>query len=81
MKRRGRLAHVFIEALPPRHGYDSIFPIRLNSVSESFDSDSTHDTQWLSNIDSNQLTTQNSFLEFDSNRLMTAYDSKSFPEF
>ena len=54
-----------------RHGCDSIFFIRFNSVSESFVSDSTHDWQWLSKIDSNQLTTRNSLLEFDSNRLTT----------
>ena len=60
-------------------GTTQFFPIRFNSVSESFDSESTHGTQWLSNIDSNELTTENGFLEFDSNRLMTAYDSKSFP--
>ena len=46
-----------------------IFSIQLNLASESFDSDSTHDSQWLSGIDSNQLTTLNGFLEFDSNRL------------
>ena len=68
-------------AIQPRHGYDSFFSIRFNSVSESFDSDSTHDSQWLSKNDSNQLTTKNGFLEFDSNQLMTTHDSKSFPEF
>ena len=55
-----------------------IFSIRFNSVSESFDSDSTHDSQWLSKIDSNQLTTQNGFLEFDSNRLMTQMAFQNF---
>ena len=58
-----------------------IFSIRLNSALESFDSDSTHDSQRLSKINSNQLTTQNGFLEYDSNRFMTTHCSKSFTEF
>ena len=62
-------------------GTTQFVSIRFNSVSESFDSESTHDSQWLSKIDSNQLTTQSNLLEFDSNRLVTTHDSKSFPQF
>ena len=59
-------------------GTTQFFSIRLNSVSESFDSDLTHDSQWLSKIDSNQLTTENGFLEFDLNRLMTQMAFQNF---
>ena len=52
-------------------GATQIYLIRFNSVSASFDSDSNHDSQWLSRMDSNYLTTRNGFPEFDSNRLMT----------
>ena len=59
-------------------GMTHFFSIRVNSVSESFDFDSTHDSQWLSRIDSNQLATQNCFLEFDSDRLMTQMAFQNF---
>ena len=45
---------------------------------KSFDSNSTHDSQWLSKIGSNQLTPQNGFLEFDSNRLMPQMAFQNF---
>ena len=66
--------------MTPDMGTNHFFSIRFNSVSESFDSDSTHDLQWLSKIESNELTTQNGFMDFhnfDPNQL----DSKNFPEF
>ena len=59
-------------------GRTQIFPIQCNSVSESFESDSTRDPQWLSRIDSNQLTTQKGLLEFDSNRLMVQMAFQNF---
>ena len=56
----------------------TLFSIRSSSVSESFDSDSNHDSQRLSRINSNQLTTQNGFLQFDSNRLLTQMNFRNF---
>ena len=68
-----------IALLSPDMGtYDSFFFIRFNSVSESFDSDASHDSQSLSRIDSNQLTTRNAFLEFNSNRHMTQMAFQNF---
>ena len=61
-----------------RHGYDSFFSITFNLVSESFGSDSTHDLQWLSRIDTKQLTTRNGFLELDSNRHVTQMAFQNF---
>ena len=59
-----------------RHGYDSFYFISFNSVSESFHSNQLNDAQWFvtqwhneSWVDSNKLTTQNRFLNFDSQRL------------
>ena len=63
---------------PGRHGYHSVFFIRFNSVSESFDSDSTRESQWLLRIDSNQLMTRNGFLEFKSNQVMTQMTFQNF---
>ena len=54
------------------------FSNRFNSLSESFDSDSTRDSQWLSRVDSNQLMPRNGFPEFDSNRLMTQMAFQTF---
>ena len=66
----GWLAHEGLGRHGPHMGTTQFF-MRFNSVSENFDSDSTHDSPLPSKIDSHQLMTQNCFLEFDSDRLMT----------
>ena len=63
---------------PSRSWVRFSFFIRFNSVSESFDSDSTRDSQWLLRIDSNQLMTRNGFLEFESNQVMTQMAFQNF---
>ena len=55
-----------------------IFSIQFNLVSESFDSDSNHDSQSPIRIDSNQLTIRNGLLEFHSNLLMTQMVFQNF---
>ena len=54
-----------------RHGYESIFFIRFNSVSENLDSTQLMTHHGFTRIDSTQLTTQKIFQSFDLNRLMT----------
>ena len=56
-------------------------PDFLNSIQPKLGKlwiDSNHDSQWLYKNWSNQLTTQNGFLKFDSNRLMTQKASRIF---
>ena len=69
-----------------------IFLIRINLVSESFDSTQLMTLNDFKGIDSSQLTTQNEFIKFDSSRLTTqkasrifrfnlTHDSKTLPRF
>ena len=51
--------------------YDSLFFIRLNPVSESFDSTLLMTRNGFTKIDSNQLKTQPTFQSLDSNQLVT----------
>ena len=76
----------------PDMGMSQFFSVRFNSVLESFDSDSTHDSQWLSRnwlksthdskwlskFDSNRLPTQMAFQNFDSNRFTTKNAFQNF---
>ena len=59
-------------------GTTQIFFIRINLVSESFDSTQLMTHNGFTGIDSNQLMTQNGFLKIDSNRLMTQKASRIF---
>ena len=49
------------------HGYDPIISIQFNSISESFDSDSTHDSGSFHKFHSNRVKTHKTFWKFDSN--------------